>query len=83
MIFILNEILKKLIFKYMGDVIEYYIVLFIEVFKKTLENARPARALKPGSKSGKMILKRPIQNLKTYESNKWKDYLYFIIKNVL
>ena len=26
---------------------------FIEMFKKTLENARPARALKPGSKSGK------------------------------
>ena len=25
---------------------------FIEVFKKTLENARPNRALKPGSKSG-------------------------------
>ena len=38
------------------------------MFKKTLENARPARALKPGSKSGKMILKRPIQNINTYES---------------
>ena len=36
----------------MGDVIEYYIVWFIEVFKKTLENARPSRALKPGFKSG-------------------------------
>ena len=36
----------------MGDVIEYYIVLFIEMFKKNLENARPARALKPVSKSG-------------------------------
>ena len=43
MIFLIN--------KYMGDVIEYYIFLFIEVFKKTLENARPYRALKPGSKS--------------------------------
>ena len=52
----------------MGDFIEYYIVLSIEDFKKTLENARPARALKLGSNSGKMILKRPIQNLKTYES---------------
>ncbi len=31
----------------MGDVIEYFIVLFIEVFKKTLENARLSRALKP------------------------------------
>ena len=52
----------------MGDVIEYYIVLSIEDFKKTLENARPARALKPCSKSGKMILKRLVHNIKTYES---------------
>ena len=52
----------------MGDVIEYYIVLSIEDFKKTLENTRPARALKPCSKSGKMILKRLVHNIKTYES---------------
>ncbi len=37
--------------------------------KKTLENARPARVLKPGSKSCKMIMKRPIQNIKAYESS--------------
>ncbi len=43
----------------MSDVIEYCIILSIEEFKKTLENARPARVLKPGSKSCKMILKRP------------------------
>ena len=36
----------------MGGVIEYYIVLFIKMLKKKLENARPARALKPFSKSG-------------------------------
>ena len=52
----------------MGDVIEYCIVLAIEEFKKTLENARPARVLKAGSKSCKMNLKRPIQNIKAYES---------------
>ena len=52
----------------MGDVIEYCIVLAIDEFKKTLENARPARVLKAGSKSCKMNLKRPIQNIKAYES---------------
>jgi hypothetical protein len=52
----------------MGDIIEYCIVLSIEEFKITLENARPARVLKPGSKSYKMILKRPIQNIKANES---------------
>ncbi len=51
----------------MSDFIEYNIVLSIDEFKKTIEHARPATCLKPGSKSGKMILKRPIQNLKTYE----------------
>ena len=33
----------------MDDVIEYYLVLFIGVFKKTLENARHSHALKNGS----------------------------------
>ena len=43
MIFLINKILKKLIYKYS--------LCGTEVFKKTLENARPYRALKPDSKS--------------------------------
>jgi hypothetical protein len=54
----------------MSDVIEYNIVLSIEEFKITIDNARSDPSLKAGSKSGKMILKRPIQNLNTYESAK-------------
>jgi hypothetical protein len=42
---------------------EYSIMLTMEEFKLTLENARNAPSLKIGSKSGKMILKRPIQNI--------------------
>ncbi len=38
----------------MSDVIEYNIILSIDEFKKTKEHARPC--LKPGSKSGKLIL---------------------------
>ena len=43
MIFLINKISKKLIYKYS--------LCGTEVFKKTLENARPYRTLKPGSKS--------------------------------
>jgi hypothetical protein len=45
----------------MGDVIDYFIVLFIEVFKKTLEAARLSRALKSCSKSGTDGVQRSTQ----------------------
>jgi hypothetical protein len=50
-----------------ADQNEYSIMLTMEEFKITIENARNAPSLKSDSKSGKMILKRPIQNINKYE----------------
>ena len=48
--------------------IEYTIVLSIEEFKITIANVRSDTSLRAGTKSSKMILKRPIPNLNTYEA---------------
>ena len=61
----------------------YNITVTNEDFKTTINNAKPYPGLKSDSKSQKMILLRPIQNLDRYESAMVPQliYMHFLLIN--